>query len=1761
MPVGSYTVTVTDANNAVVTRTFTITQPSALTVTAASQTNVSCFGGSNGTASINAPTGGAGGYTYDWTPGNPTGDGTLSVSGLSGGVTYTVTVTDANGCTATRNFPITQPTAISLASGSQTNVTVSGGSDGTATVSPTGGAGGYTYNWTPGNPAGDGTNSVTGLSATTYTVTVTDANGCPATRSFTITEPAATTVSSVTRLTPSPTATAQVSYRVVFAASVTGVSPTNFAVTPLTGSITGASVSNVSGSGTTYTVVVNTGSGSGTLRLDVANSTGISPAASNVPYTSGQPYTITKSFAAAPQLTIQGTGGTGSDVSAFVDTVRVFSGSSAFANALRNGSFEYHGPLSNGDFGYNPPGASWTFNSQAAIAEQGSAFTPTTPIPNGIAVAVLQSNGGGNGQIQQNLAVPTGTSYQVRFQAAQRVCCTTLDQSLNVFLNGVFLGTILPNSSSYSTFTSATFAVTAPALTATVSTTASNPTSTSPIPFSVSFSQPVGTSFVATDVTVTGGTLTSGSFAGSGSGPYTFTVTPSGTGPVTASLAAGVANDANNTQNTASNTVSVQYTQPVTAAPVVIAPAHVSLINDNTPTYTGTAPAGSTVTVYVDGSSIGTTTATGGNFSLTQPTALADGTHTVNATAQSPGSAVSVTSNTNGFTVDATRPTVSISSTTAANGGTTSTLPIAYTVTFSEAVTGFVSGDVTVGNGSKSGFSGSGTTYTFNVTPTANGAVTVDVPANVAQDAANNFNTAATQYSITYQAGTAAPTLSVSGNTVNGEPTFTGTAPAGSTVTITVKQGTTTVRTLTATATGGGTFSYTVPQASGLPIGSYTAAATAQISGNAVSGASNTVSFTVPTTGPATTLSSTAPNPATLSPIPVTATFSRTVFNFAATDVSVSNGAVSNFVQVDGKTYTFDVIPAANGTVTVNVAAGVTQDSLSRNNLAAAQLSRNFQQQVTAAPVITAPTNNTFTNGTVTISGTAPANSEVVLYLSQNGGAPSPATVTATAGGTFSVGPLPFPAATYAVYATAQGQGEAVSAHSATITFTVDQTAPTVAITSTATSPTSTSPIPVTVTFSESVTGFTINDVVVTGGSKAGFSGSGTTYTFNVTPSGNGTITANVAANVAQDAATNGNTAAPQFSITYAAVATITSWLGGTSTDWFDASNWSDGVPTTGLNVAVSGLAPRMPFIGAGTGVVKNITLGTGATLTMTGGTLDVRGDFTNNGTFVPTGGTVVLGTTVQTNGPNTLGSARIRFWNLTVNANGVNVSTSAGASARRLVQLNGSLVTNGNPFTLESDATGTALVVNNGGVLFGTVTAQRYINTDAFTPAGYRHLSSPLGLSPVSALATTGFAPVVNDTYNTSALPLNVTPFPTIFGYDQARLATATNNLDNFSKGWVSPTSSGDDLAVGQGYTVNVAAGRAVNFVGPQNNGTITLPLARNSGATAADAGWQLLGNPYPSPLNLSLVAPADRTNLDAAIYVFSSTSQYAGAYRSYVNGVGDPVLPMGQGFFARVSAGQTSGSMTFRNAQRLTNYTNPTYHRSAGTRPLVQLDLRGAGLADPLYVYFEQGATAGADGEYDAVKLPNTTGLNLSAQTAGQELAIQGLPLLGTTQVVVPLMVRVPATGTYTLHAAQLLNLGTTRAYLRDRQTGALVDLNTQPSYVFTLNAAYTGVRFELVFAPQSALATAPASLSAQVAVFPNPARRTAFVELPAGLSRTAATAALVDALGRTVRTYALPAGLSTHALPLADVAAGVYSLRVATAQGTVTKKLVVE
>lgn len=158
------------------------------------ETDISCNGLNNGAAMASAtgfiPTAAP---TFLWSFNNLT---TPTINNLAPG-TYTVTVTDAAGCTATETAEITQPAVLNNTFNAQ-NISCFGGSNGTITAQPSGGTTPYMYLWNAGSPNNMAT--VNGLSAGIYTVTITDNNSCSIVRNTQLTQP--TTLTLGTNATP-----------------------------------------------------------------------------------------------------------------------------------------------------------------------------------------------------------------------------------------------------------------------------------------------------------------------------------------------------------------------------------------------------------------------------------------------------------------------------------------------------------------------------------------------------------------------------------------------------------------------------------------------------------------------------------------------------------------------------------------------------------------------------------------------------------------------------------------------------------------------------------------------------------------------------------------------------------------------------------------------------------------------------------------------------------------------------------------------------------------------------------------------------------------------------------------------------------------------------------------------------------------------------------------------------------------------------------------------------------------------------------------------------------------------------------------------------------------------------------------------------------------------------------------------------------------------------------------------------------------------
>lgn len=176
IPGGSYIVTVTDQSLCTSTLSVVVNTIGGPTVTLNNQTNVSCFGGSDGSASVTA-SGGTAPYQYTW---SPSGGSAASASGLTAG-TYSVAVTDDAGCIGSASVTITSPTALTVSA--NTTAADCGNSNGSIILNTSGGTAPYSYSW---SPSGGSASTASGLAPGTYTATITDALGCQTTTSSNI---------------------------------------------------------------------------------------------------------------------------------------------------------------------------------------------------------------------------------------------------------------------------------------------------------------------------------------------------------------------------------------------------------------------------------------------------------------------------------------------------------------------------------------------------------------------------------------------------------------------------------------------------------------------------------------------------------------------------------------------------------------------------------------------------------------------------------------------------------------------------------------------------------------------------------------------------------------------------------------------------------------------------------------------------------------------------------------------------------------------------------------------------------------------------------------------------------------------------------------------------------------------------------------------------------------------------------------------------------------------------------------------------------------------------------------------------------------------------------------------------------------------------------------------------------------------------------------------------------------------------------------
>ncbi|MHB8876819.1 MAG: Ig-like domain-containing protein [Myxococcaceae bacterium] len=508
-----------------------------------------------------------------------------------------------------------------------------------------------------------------------------------------------------------------------------------------------------------------------------------------------------------------------------------------------------------------------------------------------------------------------------------------------------------------------------------------------------------------------------GTASADGSGSFSFTPTVA-LAPGAHTVSATCADAAGNTSGaSATSTFTVDTAAP--QAPVVTSPAD-GASTGALPVITGTAEAGSTVTVTLDGTVAGTATAdSSGAWTFTPGAALSGGSHTVSATASDEAGNTSAPSATNTFTVVLTPPPAPVLTSPSAGSSTQDTTP-AFSGTAAAGATVTVSVDGQVVCTTTATSAG-----VFSCTPSAS----LAEGAHVATAAASNLaGSSAESAPVQFRIDTTPPLTPTvvgpaDGSRTGATPTVTGTAEPGSTVTVLIDGasiGTTTVQ-------GDGTWSLVVPAA--LSSGAHAVFATATDEAGNASLPSNTNTFTVDLAAGAPVVSAPADNSFVSTATPLIQGTAP-----AGSTVTVTIDGVVACVATATSAGAFSCTPAAplaegSHAVTATIPDGGGGTRSSNTNTFTVDLA------APGAPVVVAPANgSTTTDTTPAISGTAEPYTTVLVFIdgAQVG------TATADAGGAWSLdAPTALTPGAHTASAQARDRAGNLSASSAVNSFTV----------------------------------------------------------------------------------------------------------------------------------------------------------------------------------------------------------------------------------------------------------------------------------------------------------------------------------------------------------------------------------------------------------------------------------------------------------------------------------------------------------------------------------------------------------------------------------------------------------------------------------------------------------------------------------------------------------------------------------------------------
>ena len=394
------------------------------------------------------------------------------------------------------------------------------------------------------------------------------------------------------------------------------------------------------------------------------------------------------------------------------------------------------------------------------------------------------------------------------------------------------------------------------------------------------------------------------------------------------------------------------------------------------------------------------------------------------------------------------------------------------------------------------------------------------------------------------------------------------------------------------------------------------------------------------------------------------------------------------------------------------------------------------------------------------------------------------------------------------------------------------------------------------------------------------------------------------------------------------------------------------------------------------------------------------------------------------------------------------------------ILKLNAGTLQTNDSLSLQSDSSKTALISGQGvGQINGNVEIERYVNG-----TGNQNI---LLSNAYQQLFLSDFAddfPILGP----DGAPLNSNPNTSVFKYQES------NNQNNFSDGWLGFTNTQSTLSQLRGYMAAVQGGSTISTKGIVNSGNQQTALSVTN-ASGANKGWNLVGNPYPSPIDWNKVAVNSSLNISRAVSKMGAGNKFNNQFATWLPlgteeglGINGATRYIGsqEGFFVRAFSADT---LRLNNTHRA-DVLNTKSVMVPETVPFIRMSLLHGQQGDETLIYFSQQCSnsSAIDGK-DAEKLkPTASNAYWFSLKDSVRLGIQGRNKLEQPDSI-PLGISVPAAGSYLLRMSEAIHLpATAMIFLEDRLNNTLQNLRQQATYTATLTAGTTIGRFFLKVTP---------------------------------------------------------------------------------------------